>query len=109
MATVPHPDGELQELDRIRMSLDLTPAMKAIIDDLARQEGATRSEVLRRANRTAEGDQGRSEEGRVPRAGRPRRQCHRPNRRDLSASKYPERASPPQNQHWLSALSISGR
>jgi len=31
------------------MSLDLTPAMKAIIDDLARQEGATRSEVLRRA------------------------------------------------------------
>jgi Arc/MetJ-type ribon-helix-helix transcriptional regulator len=50
MAQAAHDDEvELETLERIRMSLDLTPAMKAIIDDLARQEGASRSEVLRRA------------------------------------------------------------
>ncbi len=49
MARAQSAEDDLESFERIRMSLDLTPAMKAIIDDLARQEGATRSEVLRRA------------------------------------------------------------
>jgi Arc/MetJ-type ribon-helix-helix transcriptional regulator len=35
--------------DKIRMSLDLTPAMRDIIDRLADRSGSSRSDVLRRA------------------------------------------------------------
>jgi hypothetical protein len=35
--------------DRIRITLDVTPPMKAVIDKLAAQSGTTQSEVLRRA------------------------------------------------------------
>ena len=34
---------------KIRMSLDVTPAMKKIIEDLAAPEGITQGEVFRRA------------------------------------------------------------
>ncbi len=41
---------QFSERDRIRVTLDLTPSMKAVLDQLAEQmDGATQAEVLRRA------------------------------------------------------------
>jgi predicted transcriptional regulator len=35
--------------NRIRITLDVTPPMKSVLDRLAEQEGTTQSEILRRA------------------------------------------------------------
>jgi hypothetical protein len=40
---------ESERSEKIRLSLDMTPAMKEVIDDLAAREGITRAELLRRA------------------------------------------------------------
>jgi hypothetical protein len=42
------PAGQ-ERAEKIRLSLDMTPAMKDVIDQLAEREGITRAELLRRA------------------------------------------------------------
>ena len=37
------------DTDRIRITLDVTPPLKAVIDRLAEQDGTTQADVLRRA------------------------------------------------------------
>lgn len=49
VALIAMDEGDEMKSRKIRLSLDLTPAMKKIIEDLAEAEGTTQGEVLRRA------------------------------------------------------------
>jgi len=49
VALIAMAEGDEMKSRKIRLSLDLTPAMKKIIEDLAEAEGATQGEILRRA------------------------------------------------------------
>ncbi len=42
-------NGEPGAPSTVRLSLDLTPQMKQVLDDVARATGSTRAQVLRRA------------------------------------------------------------